>query len=120
MKNFVNAKRERVLRVIQELKGSDRVAKAELASRINLRRRTNAFLDEPDRLDHEGMKQAIDREPDDILNPDRRLADRNHRLLDGVDKGRIGIARRNDLDKPHPRDGREEMRANETRSPSLG
>src|ERR1700733_11364303 len=105
MKNFVNTKRERVLRVIQELKRSDRVAKTELASRINLRGRTNTFLDEPNRLDHEGMKQAIDRDPDDILNPNRRLADRNHRLLDGVDKVRIGAARGNDLDKPHPRDG---------------
>ena len=41
---------------------------------VDVRGRGDAFLDQLHRLDQEGGEHAVDREPDHVLDPDRRLA----------------------------------------------
>jgi hypothetical protein len=57
------------------------------------------------------MQQPIDRKTGYVLDPDRSFADSAQGLRDRVRVAWIGVQSRDHFDQPHPRDRREEMRA---------
>src|ERR1700722_1093425 len=74
VENLVHVQRQIVAGIVEEFERPDRMAKAELAGQIDVVGRADAFFDQPDRLDDEGVQNPVDGEADDVLDAYRRFA----------------------------------------------
>src|SRR5579883_3320792 len=117
VQDFLDLEREAGRRRVHELEGAHRMAETEPAGGVDVLGRGDALFDEPDRLDDEGVEDAIDGETHHVLDADRRLAGGAaepdgafHRVLGSVAAG-------NDLDELHARDRREIMRPEKPPAP---
>jgi len=54
------------------------MSEAKTAGKIDVLRRRNPFLHQPNGFDHENMQQPVHRETRHVLHPNRRLADLRH------------------------------------------
>jgi hypothetical protein len=111
VENFVHALGQRIRGVVEKLERADRMPEPELARRVDVSRRAHALLDEPDRLDDKSVQEPVDGEANHILDPDRGFADCCQRLGNLFDEDRVGVDRRDYLDKTHARNRREKVRS---------